>query len=116
MPFDTLPVRRRDPITRADLGERNKADDDWTEFGRAGDPGPQEHFTAADWDTGYRPWIVIANAGSDDEWTGTLVDFIAANRDGIDLDERLLIAETLAAGGEYRGGGGAAAEWTVRSA
>ena len=45
-----------------------------------------------------------------------LADFLDVNRDGIEEDEAALIITAIERGEEYRGGGGAAAEWTVRRA
>lgn len=48
--------------------------------------------------------------------TTTWGEFCADNADCIGDDELQTVAHTLAAGGTYRGGGGAEPEWSIRTA
>ncbi|HWE98863.1 MAG TPA: hypothetical protein VG248_03615 [Caulobacteraceae bacterium] len=56
----------------------------------------------------HRPIRIAGVAGET-----TFSEFLAANADGIDLDEALEIQGALDRQGFYRGGGGAAAEWRI---
>jgi hypothetical protein len=57
--------------------------------------------------------IVTARLDDDETVTSTLEQFFDANADGIDPAERFDIVRTLGAGQVYRGGGGAAPEWSL---
>jgi len=62
------------------------------------------------------PNIAIEVDGDGSPFVTWLADFLAANRDGIEPDEAAEIVAAVERGEEYRGGGGAAAKWTVRRA
>jgi len=59
---------------------------------------------------------VVTNRGEPHEWRGTLAELASVNDDEFDAEQVVEIAATVRGGEVYRGGGGAAAAWTVEAA
>ena len=71
-------------------------------------------FEVRSWVDKWRHMGVTVDCG--DVWAGTFGEFVDSNSDGMAREEFAAIAHALQANGVYHGGGGAAAEFTIRLA